>query len=280
MRIVIFCANGLGEFVLDSLDDSEVEVIAFADNNERLWGGYYAGVRVIPPDELKILEFDLIIIAYAEYAQEIKSQLEEFGIPKSKIIIFQENQCGITWYENRIAFMRRCAAVLEERNVGGNIAEVGVYQGEFSRLLNRYMPKRRLYLFDTFEGFRDKDLAGEESLSERQRESFKETSEEYVLSRMPYPWQCVIKKGWFPQSAVDVEDYFCFVSLDTDLYRPIKSGLEWFYPRMVKGGYIFVHDFGTQDWSGVKRAVYEFSEETGAAFFPLLDRAQSVVFVK
>ena len=39
MRIVIFCANGLGEFVLDSLDDSEVEVIAFADNNERLWGG-------------------------------------------------------------------------------------------------------------------------------------------------------------------------------------------------------------------------------------------------
>lgn len=280
MKVVIFCANGLGELVLDSLDDSEVEVAAFADNNERLWGGTYAGVRVIPPAGLKALEFDLIIIAYAEYAKEIRGQLEGLGIPEKKTIVFQENKRGITWYENRVAFMRRCAAILEERKVGGNIAEVGVYRGEFSRLLNRYMPEKKLYLFDTFDGFQDTDLAGEKSLSEGQKESFKETSEEYVLSRMPYPCQCVVKKGWFPQSAADVEDEFCFVSLDTDLYQPIKSGLEWFFPRMVKGGYIFVHDFGTRDWNGVKRAVYEFSEETGASFFPLLDRAESVVFAK
>ena len=37
---------------------------------------------------------------------------------------------------------------------------------------------------------------------------------------------------------------FAFVSLDTDLYKPTLAGLEFFWPRMSKGGFIFIHDFG------------------------------------
>ena len=38
-KVIIFCANGLGEFVLDSLDDEVIDVIAFSDNDTEKWGG-------------------------------------------------------------------------------------------------------------------------------------------------------------------------------------------------------------------------------------------------
>lgn len=39
-----------------------------------------------------------------------------------------------------------------------------------------------------------------------------------------------------------IEDSFCFVSLDMDLYKPTYEGLHYFYPRLNHGGYIFIHD--------------------------------------
>lgn len=60
------------------------------------------------------------------------------------------------------------------------MAEVGVYTGEFCKLFNRYFPERKLYLFDTFEGFDSKrDLVNEVDLDE-----FKDTSVDIVLSKM------------------------------------------------------------------------------------------------
>lgn len=279
-KVIIFCANGLGELVYNSLDDEKIEVIAFADNDNEKWGKCWAGgVKIISPDQVLGMEYDYIVIAYAIYANAIRRQLLDLGIIDEKIVVFQEGYKEIEWHDSRIALMRKCVDIIDERKLEGNIAEVGVFRGDFARLLNKYMPSRNLYLFDTFEGFPDDDLKQEEQI-DKKKKLFKDTSDSYVLSRMPFPEKCIIKKGYFPKTAEGIEDRFCFVSLDTDLYKPIKQGLEFFYPKMVKGGVIFIHDFGTQDWSGVKRAVYEFSDEYNASFFPLLDRAESVVFVK
>ena len=56
---------------------------------------------------------------------------------------------------------------------------------------------------------------------------------------MAHPDNCIVKQGFFPETATDVEDTFCFVSIDTDLYEPIYQGLKFFYPKLEKGGYIF-----------------------------------------
>lgn len=279
-KVIIFCANGLGELVYNSLDDENIEVIAFADNDTDKWGKYWAGgVKIVSPNQISGMEYDYIVIAYAIYANAIRRQLLDLGIVDEKIVIFQDGYKEIEWHDSRIALMRKCVDIIDERKLKGNIAEVGVFRGDFARLLNKYMPSRNLYLFDTFEGFPDDDLKQEEKI-DKKKKLFKDTSDAYVLSRMPFPEKCIIKKGYFPKTAEGIEDRFCFVSLDTDLYKPIKQGLEFFYPKMVKGGVIFVHDFGTQDWNGVKKAVYEFSDEYDVSFFPLLDRAESVVFVK
>lgn len=41
----------------------------------------------------------------------------------------------------------------------------------------------------------------------------------------------------------DKEDVFTFVSVDCDLYALTKAGLEFFFPRLSKGGMIICHDF-------------------------------------
>ena len=103
---------------------------------------------------------------------------------------------------------------------------------------------------------------------------------DYVLSRLPHKEKCIIKKGYFPDTAKDVDDKFIFVNIDVDLYQPIYEGLKFFWPLMNKGGCIFVHDYGAQQWGGAKLAVQKFSEEEKVSFVTIPDYGGSVVFVK
>lgn len=189
--------------------------------------------------------------------EEISDQLVEMGIRREKI--------DVSYIElsvkARIAFLQDFASVFQ--NIEGSVAELGVYRGDFARHINAYFPRKKLYLFDTFEGFTRSDVAGDSSMAQGLGERhFANTSVEYVLSKMPHPEQCVVKKGWFPQSAEGLEDEkFCFVNLDCDLYEPILAGLMFFYPRMINGGVILIHEYFSQGYVGVKEAVEEFLSE-------------------
>lgn len=143
---------------------------------------------------------------------------------------------GIKWEEERIVMLRKCIALMEERGVKGDMAEVGVYTGEFCKLFNRYFPERKLYLFDTFEGF---DSMRDE-VNAVDIDNFKDTSVDIGLGKMKTPGNCIVRKGYFPDTVWDIEGEFSLVSLDCDLYKPILAGLEFFYPMLVLGGYIFV----------------------------------------
>ena len=43
----------------------------------------------------------------------------------------------------------------------GECAEAGVFEGDFAKWINQYFPDRKLYLFDTFEGFDMRDIEKE-----------------------------------------------------------------------------------------------------------------------
>lgn len=170
-----------------------------------------------------------------------------------------------------------------EKGLEGEVAEVGVYQGEFAALINHLFPDKQLYLFDTFEGFdsRDMQVDAEKGFDVEGYHDFSATSVESVSAKMPHKENVVIKKGWFPDSAAECEDKkFCFVSLDVDLYQPIYAALHWFYPRLVEGGYIMVDDYSTDKYKGVKEAVRTFASEVGVSYFVLPDVTGSVVIGK
>src|SRR5690242_2545887 len=47
---------------------------------------------------------------------------------------------------------------IKQNCVPGEVAELGVYQGDFAALLNAHLPDREIHLFDTFEGFDSRDV--------------------------------------------------------------------------------------------------------------------------
>ena len=223
-----------------------------------------------PSEFLKTLDFDSVIVGTFTGFYEIRSQLESMGIPRHKIDV-SHIELSV---RSREAFLQDFAKEINAQNLAGSVAELGVYRGDFARRINECFKDKTLYLFDTFEGFESKDLRqGKDGAMGQNlgKKHFSNTSVELVLGKMPYPKQCVIKKGWFPQSSVGCEnERFCFVNLDADLYEPILAGLEFFYPKMVRGGVILIHEYFSAGYVGVKKAVNEFMHKFGLCNFQKL----------
>lgn len=172
---------------------------------------------------------------------------------------------------------------IRDKNVTGAAAELGVAYGGFARVINAVLPDRKLYLFDTFDGFPEEDEVKdlEAGFSKDARKNYRDISVESVLSRMPFPEKAVVRKGYFPDTAQGLEDEkYCFVNIDCDLYQPILAGLRYFYPRLEKGGYIFVHDYRSKYFRGVKKAMELFREETGISYVVLPDNTGTAVITK
>jgi predicted O-methyltransferase YrrM len=140
--------------------------------------------------------------------------------------------------------------------IPGDIAEVGAYRGASAKLLAWVAPQRVLHVFDTFEGLPE---PGEKDCKQFHRGQYRASEAEL----REYLDGCNVRiyKGLFPGTASTLANQsFAFVHLDADLYQSIKDGLEFFYPRMEKGGIILVHDFAPRH-EGVYRAVQEFFHE-------------------
>ena len=181
----------------------------------------------------------------------------------------------------RLASLELVSFEIANKKLEGNVAELGVYKGKFARYINQYFPDRTLYLFDTFEGFNETDIINEtQSQFSGGDQNFSDTSVAAVLKLMPHPGQCKTFKGYFPDSAKNVDDKFVFVSLDADLYDPLYAGLKFFYPKLVKGGYIFVHDFNNDSYRGARKAVEVFCKEESINYMPMPDSGGSAIITK
>ncbi len=181
----------------------------------------------------------------------------------------------------RLATLELVSNEINSKNLEGNVAELGVYKGKFAKYINFYFKERTLYLFDTFEGFDPRDVAEEKNKGfSHGSQDFTNTSIPSVLDIMPFSEKCVPVKGFFPASAKNIHGDFVFVSIDADLYDPIYEGLKFFYPKLVKGGYIFIHDFNNDNYKGVRKAVEKFCAETNISFTPIPDSGGSVIINK
>lgn len=181
----------------------------------------------------------------------------------------------------RLSTLELVSFEINKNKLAGNTAELGVYKGKFAKYINQYFHNRTLYLFDTFEGFDHRDVASEnKNKFSSGEQDFSNTSIEEVLKIMPYPQKCVPVKGFFPESAKNIDDQFVFVSLDADLYEPIYAGLNFFYPKLVNGGYIFIHDFNNSNYKGARKAVEQFCSEQKINFIPIPDSSGSAIIAK
>jgi hypothetical protein len=164
----------------------------------------------------------------------------------------------------------------------GSVAELGVYQGQSSALLSLYAKtfNRTMYLADTFQGFAEEQYEAE--MGPGKQAAFKDVTLDSAKAIVgDYSGNRWIV-GMFPDSVTQEmrDDTYAFVSIDCDIYEPIAQGLKFFWPRMVRGGMIFIHDYSSGHWPGAARAVDEFCEQNGIAGCLLPDFAGSYVIVR
>ncbi len=98
-------------------------------------------------------------------------------------------------------------------------------------MIHEMDPTRKLHLFDTFEGFDQKDLAHESSSNPGHSIDFSDTGVETVAKFIEGNENIIFHKGYFPQTTETLPDQlYAFVHLDADLYQPTLAGLRYFYP--------------------------------------------------
>lgn len=278
-NIMIFGAGQAGSMILNWIN-GDLELLGFIDNNPDLYGKYKNNKRIYSAKESVKINPDMIVITVLnkEASEEIQLQLKLLDY---KGIIFNINDFK-SYIDIRLASLRLIAFEINEQQLEGEVAELGVYKGKFSSEINRLFPNKKLYLFDTFEGFNgeDVDIEKRQEYSKAKVGDFADTNMELVKEKLPYKEQAVFVKGYFPESVKEDLPSFCLVSLDTDLYKPTYEGLKIFYPKLVKGGMIIIHDYNSSQFLGVKKAVKKFCKENNDFLVPLCDMHGSAVLVK
>ncbi|MBN2166380.1 MAG: class I SAM-dependent methyltransferase [Marinilabiliaceae bacterium] len=170
---------------------------------------------------------------------------------------------------------------INSNQLEGSLAELGVYKGETAKVIHHLVPDKKLYLFDSFEGLPHSIIREDcDGTVRPQTVKFDQTSPELVEKNIQGNDNVIIRKGIFPETAFDLRDEkFAFVHVDADLYQSTKDALEFFYPNLVAGGIILIHDYN-HNWEGVTKAVDEFCQTIPEEFVELPDQLGSVVIIK
>lgn len=150
------------------------------------------------------------------------------------------------------ARLEQLAELARSVDVPGAVAEIGVYRGGSAELLARALPDRELHLFDTFEGLpKPGPLDGPHC----KRGRFDAPAAE-VLRRVP---RAIIHQGRVHSASTHIPRIpYAFVHVDVDLFVSTFDVLMQFYPLMIRGGILFVDDYGGEPTPGATKAVDVF----------------------
>lgn len=196
----------------------------------------------------------------------------------------------MSWQNDQVS-EKETAKILEVArgclSVSGDFVEMGCYRGDTSILLAEVLQeeendrqrkatgagdgawqgesRRKLWLYDSFEGLPEKGAEDISAAGEEFREGVLAVSKREVKARFLRSGLAVPRmvKRWFSElGPEDLPERIAFSFLDGDFYESTRDCLRLVGPKMVSGGAIVVHDFRNPALPGVEKAVLErFSEE-------------------
>jgi O-methyltransferase len=210
----------------------------------------------------------------------------EISHDERRIIDYVEaNGLTMTSRERMFATLLACRHAARN-DVPGDFVECGVWRGGNSlvaaAVFRLYGVRKKVYLFDTFEGMtaptvHDSEISSGKPASiefdERRRSvntsdwcfaSDHDVRENFIRAGL-FDDNLIIVKGDV-LSTLDVDanlpKSICVLRLDTDWYESTRKELEVLYPRLVIGGSLLIDDYG--HWSGSKSASDEFFQRLSA----------------
>ena len=163
------------------------------------------------------------------------------------------------------------------RRLKGDMAEVGVDRGGSAKIICAAKGSAALHLFDTFQGMPKTDLQRDGAF---RAGDFSESNLGRVQAYLKSESNVHFHPGFFPETtrALPADARFCLVHLDVDLYQSTLACLEYFYPRLVRGGILISHDYSQIVAPGVKQAFDEFFADKDEPVIELWDT--QCMFVK
>lgn len=159
---------------------------------------------------------------------------------------------------------------INDEGILGDILVTGVWKGGsslFLQALNKHFELgRELWLSDTFEGFikerlfHKSDINALELFNDVFLPSFPQKKDIRKLFKRCNLWDdnVHILKGPLEETLVDSPfSNLCFLHIDVDFYEPTLAALEINYPKLAKGGYVVIDDYGV-DIFDCREAVTHF----------------------
>lgn len=155
----------------------------------------------------------------------------------------------------------------------GNLGKSGGKNVENGAEETEKTVKRRLWLYDSFEGLPEKGEAdasgaGEEFVAGALAVSKREVKERFLRAGLPVP---VIKKAWFSElTEADLPCEIALAFIDGDFYDSTREALSLVVPRMAPGGVVLVHDYNNPALPGVAKAVAPYLQNRKYQVFETL----------
>jgi predicted O-methyltransferase YrrM len=166
------------------------------------------------------------------------------------------------------------------RETGGALAEVGTFKGGSAYLMGAAAPGSYVHVFDTFKGL-PPPHPKLDTHKEGQFQCDEKTVRQFLFkATTKYGTTYEVHPGVFPRTTKGLEkERFSVVHIDVDLYQGAKDCLEFFVPRMAKGGTLILDDYYGRGCPGARKATDDFlAKSTKLAMVPGPD-SQAFLFV-
>jgi lipopolysaccharide cholinephosphotransferase len=101
-NVVIFSVSYYGRAIFRKLqkDRSNYNIVCFIDNDNAKHGSEFAKIPILPPDKLRDIDFDQILIAGRSIQDQIQQLENNLEIPKYKIRVLKKSEVAVLGNDN------------------------------------------------------------------------------------------------------------------------------------------------------------------------------------
>lgn len=227
----------------------------------------YDGIPVITPEELRAVNFDVLVIALNTDKELALTRFRTYDARLPQVIIagtdhlrFRDPEFDLlrdslivpsraAGYGSMLIHLYQCLQYIKKRGLQGDIAEFGVYKGGTTAFIAKTIRSlelsARLYAFDTFSGF-----PARKSVLDLYSDAHDEYRDDGSVAAYLTDLSVTIVPG-------DISDTYRKIAgvplslsfFDTDNYSPTRAALEMCYEQTVSGGVLaFDHYYCDERW--------------------------------
>ncbi len=167
-------------------------------------------------------------------------------------------------------------------NTEGSVAEVGAFEGGNALCGLQFMTRlnsKRSYIFDSFEGFPEFSKNDPKNVGKGDY-GIATTYQKIKDTFSVFP-EAKLVKGFVPEtfSQIRQNEGFSLVFYDCDLYQPALDTFNFFWDKILPGGYLIVHDYEAEEggFTGVRKATDEFFGPKKIKFFSFFENTMAVI---